>query len=712
MNFSKSLQLIAATAITLLVVACSVGSSSGPNPPVNPISVTFLNAPATSVNTSASTGLTAIVNNDSNNAGVTWRVSCGGSSCGSISPTTTASGVSATYTAPSAVPSPATVTVTATSVTDNTKSVSAPITITAAGPPLPIAVSFSTPPPSSMVINTTASVAASVSNDTKNAGVTWTVACGSAQCGALNPASTASGVSTTYTAPGVVPAPATVTITATSVSDTTKSTSATVTVATVPPPVLADGNYVFHFSGRDNNGPYYVAGAFAVKSGFITGGEQDFTDPILGSSDQLVAPNSTITATGNKITVVLATANSQIGVGGYETLHGAIVSNSRVLISEFDSFAAATGSIDLQTNTAVPSGGYAFAINGWDATGAANQLVIGGVLNFSGSTLSTANSVFDLNDGNGTILQGQSFASGSVTAPDSFGRVTISLVPNILTAVPNINLTGYLVDGSRMQLLESQADTLNADLGGVALAQGNHTFSQATVANTTYVHGSSGEDTNGVVALGGSFVFAPGGAVSGLLSFNDVDNVTRNTFSGATYTVDPTGRVTISNIVPSEMNNINMSFQLYLDGNGNALVLGIDGIQQTSGLAYQQNGLADYEGNYAIAVQGFLNGNNGEQAFGAAGPTTISSDTFNGSTDYTAQQDYVPAPFVTFANTPLTGLEDTSTDLLNLTGLYAFAFNQPSSFVYYPIDNNRVLAVELDGNGLGLLMLENTIPND
>ena len=711
MNFRKTLQLFAATAITLLVVACSGGTGSGPNPPSNPISVTFLNAPATSLNTSTSTGLIAIVSNDSDNAGVTWKVSCAGSSCGTISPASTASGVSTTYTAPSAVPSPATVTVTATSVTDSTKSVSASITITAAAPPA-IAVSFTTQPPSSMVVNTAASFGATVSNDTKNSGVTWSVACGSAQCGTVNPTSTASGVATTYTAPSVVPTPATVTITATSVSDTTKTASASITVATAPPPAFADGTYVFHFSGQDNNGPYYVAGAFAVKGGLITGGEQDFTDPILGSSDQLIASNSTITATGNKITVVLATANSQIGVGGYEILHGTIVSSTRVLVSEFDSFAAATGSIDLQTNTAALSGGYAFAINGWDATGAANQLVIGGVLNFSGSTLSTANSVFDLNDGNGTILQGQTFASGSVTAPDSFGRVTINLVPNVLSAVPNINLTGYLVDGSKMQLLESQADTLNADLGGVALAQGNHTFSQATVANTTYVHGSSGGDTNGVVALGGSFVFTPGGAVSGLLSFNDVDNVTRNSFSGATYTVDPTGRVTISNIVPSEMDNISMSFQLYLDGNGNALVLGIDGIQQTSGLAYQQNGLADYEGNYAIAVQGFLNGDNGEQAFGAAGPTTISSDVFNGSTDYTAQQDYVPAPFVTFANTPLTGLEDTSRGLLNLTGLNALSFTQPSAFGYYPIDNNRVLAVEVDGNGLGLLMLENATPNN
>jgi hypothetical protein len=706
----NTLQLLAASAIALSLVACSVGTGS--NPLVNPIMVSFLTTPATSVDTGASTGLTAIVSNDANNAGVTWKVTCGSASCGSISPKSTASGVSAVYTAPGTVPTPAAVTVTATSVTDSTKSISASIVVVAAGPPPPISVSFVANPPSPIVINTTASIAASVSNDSKNAGVTWTVSCGSAQCGTFNPTSTASGVSTTYTAPAAVPSPATVTITATSVTDNTKATFATVTVAATPPPILSDGTYVFHFSGQDNNGPYYVAGAFAVKSGIITGGEQDFTDPVLGSTDALVASNCSLTAAGNKISVILATANNQIGVSGSEVLHGTKVSSSRVLVSEFDSFAAATGSIDLQTSTAAPSGGYAFAINGWDATAEANQLVIGGVLNFSGSTLSVANSVFDLNDGNGTILQAQSFASGAITAPDFFGRITISLVPSVLSGVPNINLTGYLVDGSKMQLLESQADTLNADLGGVALAQGNHTFSQATVVNSTYVHGSSGEDTNGFVALGGAFTFAPGGVASGLLAFNDLVNTTGNSFSGATYVVDPTGRVTISNIVPSNMSNVSLSFQLYLDGNGNALTLGIDGIQQTSGLAYQQNGLADYEGTYAVEAVGFLNGVNGEQAYGAAGPTTISSDTFNGSTDYTAQQNYVPAPFVTFANTPLTGLEDNSRGLLNLTGLNALSFTQPSAFGYYPIDGNRVLGVEVDHNAMGLLMLESSTPSN
>jgi hypothetical protein len=699
--------LLCASAITLLLLACSSGTGPTP-PPSNPISVSFLNAPASSLNVSTSTGLIAVVSNDSSNAGVSWKVTCGGSSCGTIAPATTASGGSATYTAPAAAPSPASVTITATSVSDSTKSVSASITITATAPPPPIAVSFVTQPPSSMVVNTTASLAASVSNDSKNGGVAWTVTCGSASCGSFSPTATASGLSTTYTAPNTAPTSNTVTVTATSVTDSTKSTSATITVTAAPPAILADGTYVFHFSGSDDTGPYYVAGAFAVKAGIITGGEQDFTDSPLGSTDQLVASNCSISTVGSNIQIVLATANNQIGVNGVETLRGTVVSGSRVLISEFDSNAAATGSIDLQTTNATPQQGYVFAINGWDNTSAANQLVIGGVLNFAGTSLSTGNSVFDLNDGDGIVLQGQTFASGSITAPDSFGRITISLVPSVLSGVPSFTLTGYIVDGSRVQLLESQADTLNADLGGSALAQGNNTgvFSQASIASTSYVHGSLGADINGSLIMGGYFTFASDGTVTGRLTFNDLVNTQENTFNGATYTVSPSGRVTISNVVPSNLSNISLSFQLYLDGNGNALAMGVDQIEQTSGLAYAQKGLSDYEGSYAVAVLGALNGPNYEQPFGAVGPVTISSDTFSGYTDYTSLAPVPPTTFANYANTQLSGLEVTSAGRMNLTGLSSLAFTQPSAFTYYPIDNSRVLAIEADSNGIGLLTLE------
>jgi hypothetical protein len=706
---SRYVASLFASFLSVALAACSGGGST---PPPTPISVSFLNQPPSSLNTSASTGVIAVVSNDSSNQGVTWKVNCAGASCGTINPASSASGGSATYTAPAAVPSPAAVTIIATSVADTTKSVSASITITA-GPPQQISISFVTQPPSSMVVNSTTSVAASVSNDAKNGGVKWSVTCAGAQCGSFSSTTTGSGSPTTYTAPSTVPAPATVTLTATSVTDNTKSTSATIAITATQPSVLADGAYVYHLSGQDNNDNYYVIGAFNIKGGVITGGEQDFSDGLSKSTDPLVASGCSVSTTGGNIEIVLATGNTQIGVSGIETLRGTMVSNSRLLISEFDSYAAATGSLDLQTSTAAPSGGYAFAINGIDNTGDDNQLVIGGVLNFSGTSLSVANSVFDYNDAADNPLLGQSFASGEISAPDQFGRVTISLTPSQQSGVLSFVLVGYLVDGHTIQLVESHPDSLNADLGGTALAQGSKTgqFGTGSVTNATYVFGSLGQDSNGPVGLGGAFIFANGGNLSGLLSFNDLTNINGNSFSGANYRVDSTGRVSISSVVPSQMTNISLDFELYLDGNGNALALGADGIQQTVGLAYQQNGPLDYESNYAITAQGFLNGPTYEQPYGAVGPVNISSDNFNGFTDYTSQDQNLQTPpqltpFDTYANTSLTGAEDTVNGNFNLDGLNSLGYS--SSFGYYPIDGNRVLAIELDDNGLGVLMLEST----
>ena len=125
----------------------------------------------------------------------------------------------------------------------------------------------------------------------------------------------------------------------------------------------------------------------------------------------------------------------------------------------------------------------------------------------------------------------------------------------------------------------------------------------------------------------------------------------------------------------------------------------------------KQNGLSDDEGNYAIAVQGFLNGQNYEQPYGAAGPVTVSSDNFSGFTDYTSQDPNLlpqpqPTPFDTYADTQLSGTENNANGEFNLNGLNSLGYS--SAFGYYPIDGNRVLAIEVDGNGLGLLMLEST----
>jgi hypothetical protein len=482
--------------------------------------------------------------------------------------------------------------------------------------------------------------------------------------------------------------------------------SGTINLTSASAAVLADGTYVYHVAGADNTGPMFVAGAFTVKGGVITAGEQDFGDVIAGYTDNLVPSGCTLSVAGSNIQVVLATSNPSVGVNGVETLRGTRVSASRVLLSQFDSSAVATGSIDLQTSTAPPAGGFAFALTGWDNGTPESQLAIGGIINFSGPALSVANSVLDYNDG-GTVAQAQSFASGSISTPDGFGRVTVTLNPASASGLPGFVLSGYIVGANRIELVENQNDALNADLGGAALGQGSNakSFSQASLLNKTYVYASQGADSNGPLTLAGGFNFNADGTVSGDLAWNDFSNSGGNKIAVGTYSVDTTGRVTLRAVTPQPL-NIMLSFQLYLDGNGNALVLGADGVETSAGPAYLQTATSSsFSGQYAMNGLGYAN-TAGAPLWGAVGPLKIdTAANITGAVDYSSQ---IAAPV---SAVTLSGSEDSSNGVLRLSGLNALNPQTQNGFGYYPIDAQRVLAIEVDGKQLGLLLLEQTATN-
>ena len=570
--------------------------------------------------------------------------------------------------------------------------------------PPAIAVALSPAAPTSLVAGGTASLTAVVSNDSSNAGVRWTVSCGSSSCGSFSSASTPSGTATTYTAPFTSPSPATVTVTATSATDTTKTASATITITITN--LLANGTYVYHLAGDDATGPYFVAGAFTVQNGVITGGKQDFSDITSFHTDNLMASGSRLTVAGSNIQIVLNTGNPNIGVNGVETLRGVRVSGSRVLISEFDTFASATGSLDLQTSIAAPSGGYAFSVRGTDGTQQQYALAIGGVLNINGSSVVVANSVLDYNDG-GSVEKGLFFSSGSVSTPDSFGRITITLTPNTPNLLRFI-LTGYIVSANQIQLVASQMDPLGGDLGGMALGQGTHTgnFTTASVSGSTYVFTGVGADANDSLHIGGGLVLNSNGTVSGTIALNDFANFGSVTIAGGTYIVDSTGRVSITNVTPSLVQGTPFAFELYLDGNGNAMEIGVDSSQLNAAQAYQQtvSSTAPFAGTYALSGQGFGNFTNSVPAWGAVGPAVVASSALTGFTDYNLQGG-TPT-----SNVSLTGTETSSKATLAMTGLNAATLSMSDSYLYLPIDAKRVIAIEVDGSQLGLLLLEGVGP--
>ena len=683
------------------LIACGGGSGSGPSP--QPIVVSFAGAPPNSLVAGTTASLAANVSNDSLNAGVAWSVTCTGSPCGNFNPASTPSGIATTLVAPASMPSNGTITVTATSVADATKWATTTIKITA---PAGVSVAFAAQPPASLVQGLTADLIAVVSGDSKNAGVMWTVSCGGTSCGSANPTATASSQATVYTAPSAVPTGATVTVRATSVTDTTKSVSATITITTPPPAVLGDGTYVYHLSGEDvqaGGSPYYAAGAFTVKDGVIDAGEQDFVDLAGGQTDNLIPSGcSTSAVAGGNISIVLDTGDPNVGLNGVVTLHGTKVSSSRLLISEFDTFASATGSLDLQTDTAAPSGGYAFSLSGLDGAAQPNTLVLGGILNISGNSVSVGNSVFDYNDG-GSVGQGQSFASGSISGPDSFGRVTISLSPSLSSGVPQFGLSGYIVGANRIELIEDLNDAMNGVLGGRGLGQGNNSgaFNPSSVAGQTYVYSAVGADTNGLTTFAGGFAFNRDGTVSGVIDFNDLTATGGGVLTSGNWTIESNGRVTITNVTPSLGQPF--TFQLYVDGDGNALELGVDATQATAGIAYLQTSGAVNSGDYALSGLGFSS-LNGQPVWSAIGPITLNSSlNWSGSTSYNALGTGQ------YAQANLSGTSAPSSGLFMLTGLDVTNAGA-DNYGFYPIDGSRVIAIEVDQNQLGTILIEKVTP--
>ena len=225
--------------VAILAVGTS-GCSGGGQGVTPPVQAATSASPAISVSLPESTAtveegtilqFAAMVKNDAANKGVTWTVACSATACGSVSPTSTASGALTTFTPPGSPASNLTVTLTAASVADVTKSASVTVTV----PALTVSLMATGV---TVVAGNTAQFTATVSNDGANKGVTWAVSCSAAQCGSVSPTSTASGVATIYTAPAAPPTSGlTVTVMASSVTDGTKAASAAVTIPAIGPSV-------------------------------------------------------------------------------------------------------------------------------------------------------------------------------------------------------------------------------------------------------------------------------------------------------------------------------------------------------------------------------------------------------------------------------------------------------------------------------------------
>jgi predicted dienelactone hydrolase len=292
------------------------GSAGGPQ-----IGVTVSAADLGTIQPGAAVQVAATVYNDSATAAVTWTVSCATAPCGTVSPTTTASGATTTYTAPATrPPADLAVSITATSVSNTAASASSRVTV-AGGMAIAIAPGANTTVPGGASKQFTATVV----NDPAKGGVTWSLSCSAAPCGTVAPASTANGVQTTYTAP---PTPVgfdlEVTLTAASASNAAVTTSLVIivpglTVVIDPPgPVSVLAGTSTQFTATVNNDPPNKGVGWTVQCSASDCGTVSPSTSASGAPVTYTAPATpppadlTVTLTASSVTAPSAQGSANI----------------------------------------------------------------------------------------------------------------------------------------------------------------------------------------------------------------------------------------------------------------------------------------------------------------------------------------------------------------------------------------------------------------
>jgi hypothetical protein len=518
-----------------------------------PISINITQAPPATLLTNATAPVIAVVTNDTSNSGVTWSVSCLSAPCGTITPNQTASGVAATFTAPPIVPSPnpppgfpVNITACATASCINVLNM---VTVDIVAP---IAVKITEGIPNNTIVQSgSAPLAASVTNDSANAGVDWTVTCGgAASCGSFSVTHTASGAPTVFTAPSSVPAGGTVTITATSTTDPTMSDQEIVNVTSAPPPnSLLFGRFVVFLSAKNSqNGPFTLGGVISGDgNGKITAGVFDLADASGNATPAslfpLASPSMSSYSIGldgrGQIQLVLNTfaLNGSFGVPGPVSRTGTItlsvvfVTPQHALLSETDDFGNAIGTLDLQNTADLASfqngsaglnGTYSLQLSGTEfASPFPGYFVAAAITTQTSGTSYTVNAHTADQSANGAITSVPFTAASQAfpgPGPNQNGEIVLSSVN--LGLPTQFNLDVWLIDANHFVVTDWQdsfSGSPNVLMGGYLTAQpaspslsgayaftaaGATTATQPQVVGGIFTCGSTG--TLDVTPLGGT----------------------------------------------------------------------------------------------------------------------------------------------------------------------------------------------------------------
>lgn len=586
----------------------------------------------------------------------------------------------------------------------------------------PVSIAFQPAPPAVISLVATTPLTAVVSNDPTNSGVDWSLLCPSnGQCGSLFPLHTTSGAPVTYTPPPTISGNnQTVTIEAFATADHTKNVIAGLAVTGFAGSLK--GTYVFATKGIDANGPFQLAGAITLDgNGGITAGEQTHSDFLRSVTDTITGGSYNIGPDGRG-TLSINTADSNIGQAGVENLSLVFLSNAKALIATLDnpslqpSFETSSGTLALQTATSLPTGGYAFTVNGTDLS--SQPMAIGGVLKIdSPGSISGAGSVTDqVSDQQGVVtLVPNAPVSGTVTTPDSLGSLKFNLTtPFSPTA---IQFTGYIVDAQHIQLIESDNNgsaTGFASTSGVAIGQGGATGTFTTDQSFAgaYVFALLGQDLSALptsLASVGEFSADSTGNLNSGFADELLDGLgveISDSFTG-TYTLDPTGTGRVDSNISFTVSGAGPELIFYLTGNGNPPLILDSEVTHGSlgiGLANPQSGQpVSFNGKYGLSLtQGV-----GPIENDATGQVSVNgtADTLAGVLD--TNLSFTPQPA-----TPVTGSFVVQTSSSRFPGQLTNSFfptpgSAPNTLAvaFYFVDSGHGYFIETDSITSGELSL-------
>ncbi len=484
--------------ICMVVLGGCSGGGSSTGSTSTPLAVNVTGSFATISAGGAPVTLTASVSGDPSSKGVKWTLSVANTgcspACGTLVPVAASPTVSAVYTPPASPPVNSEATITARSIANDREVFVFNFRIL-----LPIIVSITNKFTTQTAGGPVVDLAATITNDIGNAGLSWTLTAAEASCspacGTLTQ-DAAPALTAHYQPPAVAPtgANASPTITATSVADPTKSDNFTFTI--VAPPISV--TIVNKFASQSVGGPPATINATVANDSLNEG--LNWTLAAAGAACSPGCGTLVPSAAPSFSAVYTPPAVLPTGANASPTITATSVADA----TKSDNF-----SFSIVAASSLFMGSYALLVRGYDSAG--NPMALAGSITSNG-TNGISGGELDLND-NGVITSVPPPLAGSYTIDTSFNgipRISISVTIPSGTLVLKCALSS---DGKRARVIEFDgSDSLNA---GTLLQQDSAALTAANPAGS-YAFGldsdaGSNAGVSGRIVEAGQFALGSGG---------------------------------------------------------------------------------------------------------------------------------------------------------------------------------------------------------